>query len=125
MQNAMENSRRHRVLLPMILKDKGYEIHSTFRRSAELDGPVILLRWAWRAASLGDVAFQEFGQSVDDFRVLRLQIPAFAGVVGQVEELDRGKAFRRGASGARGTPAPRVGADGQLPRSLADGERAI
>src|SRR5262249_40935743 len=54
-----------------------------------------------------------------------LDVVLLAGVVAEVVELDRRQALRLGAPGARGAPAAGVGAEGELPRALADRERAV
>ena len=78
-----------------------------------------------RAATVGNVLFQQLRQPTDDFRVGLVFIGAFADILGHVVELDRRKVLRFFAPGLRHAPAAGAGAEFEFPLPLPDREGAV
>src|SRR5262245_55211914 len=80
---------------------------------------IVLLRRPRRAPASVDVVLQQAGQSIDDLRMIRLHVPEFPSIQGQVVELQPRQFGNIPLPGAGLAPAARVGAELQLPPALA------
>lgn len=86
---------------------------------------LIFLWRARRASSLCDVGLEQFGQFVDNFGVLMLDVLFFADVFAEVIELDFGQAEFSGFLRLGVAPSARPGAKFEFPFSAPDREGAV